>query len=238
MKLSTCLLAGVTCIIFSSCSSLNQLTQTKSTASVDLPTTIQHDAFIGISSNVSVANLLKTSEQAAPQKVSTDKAAIFTTMMDMASKSLETLLPMQFKYAIMLNTTVESIKNVILYKSIDEWFGTRYRMGGTSKKGIDCSAFMQVLALYGFGLMLPRTAKEQYSMMQPVDNDDLKEGDLVFFNTRGGVSHVGMYLKNNKFVHSCSSIGVSIGDLADKYWSVRFLGGRRMSGADVAFATH
>jgi cell wall-associated NlpC family hydrolase len=235
MKLSTCLLAGVTCIIFSSCSSLNQLTQTSSTASVTLPTT-QHDAFIGtMKSDFPMESLLRTSEKVAPQKVSTEKAAMFTTVMDMASKTLETLLPMQFKYAIMLNTTVESIKNVILYQSIEEWFGTRYRMGGTTKKGIDCSAFMQVLALYGFGLMLPRTAKEQYGMMQPIENEDLKEGDFVFFNTCGGISHVGMYLKNNKFIHSCSSIGVSIGDLADKYWSARFIGARRMGG-EIAIA--
>lgn len=230
MKLSTCLIAGITCIIFSSCSSLNQLTQTSSTAAVVLPTS-EHDAFIGtLKSNIPMVAVSKAIEKRAPQKVSTDKPTIFTNMMDMASKTLETLLPVQFKYAIMLNTTVESIKNVILYKSIEDWFGTRYRMGGTSKKGIDCSAFMQVLALYGFGLMLPRTAKEQYGIMQPVDTEDLKEGDFVFFNTRGGVSHVGMYLKNNKFVHSCSSIGVSIGSLADKYWSARFIGGRRMNG--------
>lgn len=238
MKLSTCLLAGITCIIFSSCSSLNQLTQTNSTASVDLPMT-QHDVFIGaLKSNFPIVAVPKTIEKAAPEKVSTERSAIFTSMMDMASKTLETLLPLQFKYAIMLNTTVESIKNVILYQSIEEWFGTRYRFGGSSKKGIDCSAFMQVLALYGFGLMLPRTAREQYGMMQPVDNEDLHEGDFVFFNTRGGVSHVGMYLKNNKFVHSCSSSGVSISDLADSYWSARFIGGRRLIGAEVAKTTN
>lgn len=235
MKLSTCLIAGITCVIFSSCSSLNQLTQTNPTALVALPTS-EHDAFIGVfKSTTPIICLPKTLEKTAPQNFSTQITTSFTSMMDLANKTLETLLPIQFKYAIMLNTTVESIKNVILYKSIDEWFGTRYRMGGTTKKGIDCSALMQVLALYGFGLMLPRTAREQYATMRPVDNENLKEGDFVFFNTRGGVSHVGMYLKNNKFIHSCSSIGVSIGNLADKYWSARFIGGRRMTG-DIVIA--
>jgi lipoprotein Spr len=141
--------------------------------------------------------------------------------------ALETFLPFQFKYAILLNESVEKLTNVVLYKTIDEWFGTRYRWGGTSEKGIDCSAFTQVLAGYAFGWMLPRTAREQFQAMKHIDREDLKEGDFVFFNTRGGISHVGMYLQNNKFVHSSSSEGVAIGDLNDSYWSSRFVGAGR-----------
>jgi len=143
--------------------------------------------------------------------------------------ALETFMPFQFKYAILLNESVEKLTNVLLYKTIDDWYGTRYRFGGTSFRGIDCSAFMQVLASYSFGWMLPRTAREQYASMKRIGRDDLKEGDFVFFNTRGGVSHVGMYLQNDKFVHSSSSHGVSIGDLNDSYWSNRFIGARRAS---------
>jgi lipoprotein Spr len=143
--------------------------------------------------------------------------------------ALETFMPFQFKYAILLNESVEKLTNVVLYKTIDDWYGTRYRFGGTSDRGIDCSAFMQVLAGYAFGWMLPRTAREQYASMQRIARNELKEGDFVFFNTRGGVSHVGMYLQNNKFVHSSSSQGVSIGDLNDNYWSIRFIGARRAS---------
>lgn len=143
--------------------------------------------------------------------------------------AIETFMPFQFKYAILLNESVEKLTNVILYKTIDDWYGTRYRWGGTTDRGIDCSAFMQVLAGYAFGWMLPRTAREQYASMMRITKDQLKEGDFVFFNTRGGVSHVGMYLQNNKFVHSSSSEGVSIGDLNDSYWSHRFIGARRAS---------
>jgi lipoprotein Spr len=57
----------------------------------------------------------------------------------------------------------------------------------------------------------------------------LQEGDLVFFNTRGGVSHVGFYLQNNKFVHAASSGGVMVSDLNDEYWDKRFIGVRRHS---------
>lgn len=142
--------------------------------------------------------------------------------------TLESFLPIQFKYAILLNESVEKLSNLVLYKNIDDWYGTRYRYGGKSSRGIDCSAFMQVISAYTFGWMLPRTAREQYLYMQGIRKEDLQEGDFVFFNTTGGISHVGMYLSNNKFIHSSSSQGVSIGDLNSQYWSKRFIGARRM----------
>ncbi len=141
--------------------------------------------------------------------------------------TLETFLPFQFKYAIMLDESVEKLTNVSLYKAIDDWYGTRYRYGGTSHRGIDCSAFMQVLGQYAFGWMLPRTAREQYVSLNRITTSELKEGDLVFFNTTGGVSHVGMYLQNGKFIHSSTSQGVAISSLDDSYWKARFIGARR-----------
>lgn len=152
---------------------------------------------------------------------------IGTNLRSSFEMTLETFLPFQFKYAIMLNESVEKVTNVALYKTIDEWYGTRYRYGGTSHRGIDCSAFMQVLSQYSFGWMLPRTAREQYASLTRITADELKEGDLVFFNTTGGISHVGMYLQNGKFIHSSTSQGVAISSLDDKYWKARFVGARR-----------
>lgn len=142
--------------------------------------------------------------------------------------ALENFVPVQFKYAILLNQSVEKLTNLVLYRNIDDWYGTRYRYGGQSARGIDCSAFMQVLGQYTYGWKLPRTAREQFKLMTPIRREELREGDFVFFNTTGGISHVGMYLQNNKFIHSSSSQGVSVGDLNSQYWSRRFLGARRM----------
>ena len=75
---------------------------------------------------------------------------------------------------------------------------------------------------------LPRTAREQYRQCEHISKDDLLEGDLVFFNTHGGVSHVGVYLANGRFVHSSSSQGVMISSLSDHYFSRRFIGAGRV----------
>ena len=110
-----------------------------------------------------------------------------------------------------------------LLQIIDEWMGVRYRLGGTNKAGVDCSALMQTFFTALYGISLPRTAKEQYNLSRKVSRTDLREGDLVFFNTTGGISHVGMYLQNNRFIHA-SSAGVTISDLFDDYWMRRFIG--------------
>lgn len=128
------------------------------------------------------------------------------------------------KYAALLNVLPEAIANLSLYRFIDEWYGVRYRLGGNSKDGIDCSAFMQKLYEQVFGVNLLRTALEQFNTASVIWNKgQCKEGDLVFFNTRGSrISHVGLYLINNFFVHASSSHGIMISSLDENYWNKRF----------------
>ena len=143
--------------------------------------------------------------------------------------AIENISSTQFKYAMMMNVDVENVTGSSIYSFIDDWFGTKYRMGGTTKKGIDCSAFTGALLSSVYSFAVPRTAREQYYMTQRLNKEDLLTGDLVFFNTRGGVSHVGVYLTNGHFVHSSSSQGITISSLNDSYYSAKYIGGGRVN---------
>lgn len=136
---------------------------------------------------------------------------------------------LQLKYAIVLDETVEKLTNVNLLKSIDEWWGTSYCMGGSTKDCIDCSAFTQTVMQNVYNTTIPRTAQEQFNSSKQINMEDLNEGDLVFFNTNGGrdITHVGVYLFNNKFVHAATSNGVMVSDLNDTYWKPRYKGAGR-----------
>ena len=140
---------------------------------------------------------------------------------------IENASDLQLKYALLLDMEVEEVRNIHMFKMIDEWFGTKYRLGGTSKTGIDCSALMQTFYTSLYSIAIPRTAREQYIFSRKISRTEIREGDLVFFNTIGGVSHVGMYLQNNKFVHA-SKNGVTISDLYEEYWLKHFVGAGRI----------
>lgn len=144
----------------------------------------------------------------------------------------EDLSQLQVRYSVLLNTPAEEVKNAKMFEFIDDWYGTPYRLGGTTKKGVDCSAFSQFLFASVYGLSIPRTAREQYSLTSRISRTQLKEGDLIFFNTRGSVSHVGVYLQNNKFVHASTSGGVMISDIFEEYWARKFVGVGRLKSAE------
>jgi cell wall-associated NlpC family hydrolase len=149
-----------------------------------------------------------------------------------SSAAIERSSLLQFKYAQRMDVEVEEITNTKLYTAVDNWWATRYCYGGTTRRGVDCSALTNALLSEGFGITLPRTARAQYAECKKINRGNLKEGDLVFFNTRGGVSHVGVYLNNSYFVHSSVHAGVTINSLNDTYYSKKFIGGGRMKVAE------
>jgi lipoprotein Spr len=155
-----------------------------------------------------------------PDSVTTNASATDAALIESASAT-------QLKFSILLNTEVEQVQNLALFSLIDEWYGSRYELGGSTKEGIDCSAFVQVVYAQLFQIAMPRTAREQYSACRKISRTEVKQGDLLFFNTRGGVSHVGIYLQNNKFVHAASSGGVMISDVFEDYWVKHFVGAGR-----------
>jgi cell wall-associated NlpC family hydrolase len=135
---------------------------------------------------------------------------------------------LQVKYSVILNSSPETLTNTSLLQTIDEWWGTRYSMGGSTKDGIDCSAFTQVIMSNVYGISLPRTSSEQHKISGKVDDDELTEGDLIFFGSGRSISHVGIYLTNNKFVHASTSQGVMVSDLNESYWKSKYKGGGRV----------
>lgn len=106
--------------------------------------------------------------------------------------------------------------------------GVKYRYGGTTTSGFDCSGFVQY-AFKKAGKSLPRTTSGMYRTGKSVSYSSLRAGDLVFFNTSGrGVSHVGIYVGNGNFIHSSSSKGVSVAKVKGAYWGARYIGAKRV----------
>lgn len=111
------------------------------------------------------------------------------------------------------------------------FLGVPYRRGGTSAEtGFDCSGFVKAMYQQTVGLILPRRAKEQAAATEKIDKRDLQPGDLVFFNTlRHAFSHVGIYIGDNKFIHSPKpGAQVRVEDMNIPYWKARFDGARRV----------
>jgi cell wall-associated NlpC family hydrolase len=111
------------------------------------------------------------------------------------------------------------------------FLGVPYRRGGTTQEsGFDCSGFVRAMFEQTVGLILPRRASDQASVTEKISREDLQPGDLVFFNTmRQAFSHVGIYVGDNKFIHSPRPGGeVRVEDMRQAYWDRRFNGARRV----------
>lgn len=168
----------------------------------------------------------------APQKKATQSAEQSQTMEEAVQTQanyisempgIEFTPPIVFRYAVLLDIEVERLSNRKLIEYVHQWWAVPYRIGGSSMEGIDCSGFVKGIAAETYGIQLPRTSREQADFSRKIDKAELKEGDLVFFSQGRSISHVGMYISNNKFVHASTSMGVVISDLDEPYWKRRFV---------------
>jgi cell wall-associated NlpC family hydrolase len=228
----------VICLIFfTSCESLKQIgvSNNKQIASAPTLTTQQKEKEVKFldninsepaSTEVSGSEVKKTESHSNSQIANTTPTYVSKPVS--SESKVETTASIQAKYASLLKTDESDIQNMLLYKNIDDWYGTPYHYGGTSKDGIDCSGFVQTIFIASFGVTLPRTAKEQYKYVKLISSTQLKEGDLLFFNTTGGVSHVAIYLQNNKFIHASVANGVTITDMYEPYYVKHFIGAGRI----------
>ncbi|GGH53898.1 peptidase [Comamonas phosphati] len=119
------------------------------------------------------------------------------------------------------------------------FLGVPYRFGGNNAEtGFDCSGFVRAIYSQTVGKVLPRRAEEQAQAAQHIDRNELKPGDLVFFNTmRRAFSHVGIYVGEGKFIHAPrTGASVRVESMQTSYWARRFDGARRVEGAEAADA--
>ena len=116
-----------------------------------------------------------------------------------------------------------------LYEQYQQWQGVPYRAGGESRRGVDCSAFMQLTFREQFAMQLPRDTDSQAHIGRAISSRQLRPGDLVFFNIGRSTRHVGVMVEKNKFLHASSSKGVMISDLNQPYWQRYYWQARRLS---------
>ncbi len=122
------------------------------------------------------------------------------------------------RYGLLLGVPSTDIRNEKLYRFIDEWMGVPHQGGGMSKRGTDCSGFTSILFKEIYKKDLPRSAADMAGFVKRKYEEQLQEGDLVFFDFSRPFDHVGVYLKNNRFVHVSTSRGVIISNLKDPWY--------------------
>lgn len=134
-----------------------------------------------------------------------------------------------------LSNVYEQLDNLILYneliKVFDDWKGVKYKWGGDSKSGIDCSALTRRVYRKVFSYELPRVSVDQAKQGKIVSRENLKPGDILFFRPRNRVNHTAVYVGNSLFINASSSKGVVMSSLDNKYWGKYFKYGVRVEKA-------
>lgn len=144
------------------------------------------------------------------------------------------------RYSKRLGIRLDGTENKELIMAIDDWMGAPFKWGGCSKSGVDCSCFVKLVYEDVYGIVLNRTSRSIfYNDLVPVKKQALQEGDILSFKMKGDViSHIGIYLKDNKFVHVSRSKGVMISNINRRYYRTRFFSaGRVTEGLDVLMAS-
>jgi lipoprotein Spr len=198
------ILVGVTMI--TGCSGMRELTDNDSE----------------LSSKIKGANVYKNSNELVATSTLVKKSTISKSSLESISSSLIGYVPSS-------NNKSEMVSDEVMFKVI-EYLNTPYLWGGTSKRGIDCSAFVQTVMYQSLGIMLPRTSYEQSNVGSDVQRSELKFGDLLFFDTmnKGRTTHVGIYLSDGYFVHSGSHTGVAVASLDSEFYSRVLLKAKRV----------
>ena len=133
--------------------------------------------------------------------------------------------------SVRLGMDIELTDNHKLYVNAAEWIGTPYRAGGDSRHGTDCSGLVSQLYKKTYRMRLSRSTDGQLKESNKIARRNLREGDLVFFTSRSSrkkVAHVGIYLKDGKFIHASTSQGVIVSSLKEKYYTQHWLCGGRV----------
>jgi hypothetical protein len=129
-----------------------------------------------------------------------------------------------------------------IQEEMEKYLGIRYKRGGSSTKGFDCSGFVKQIYSEVFGVDLPHQSSEQnrFGLLTQVSSNELKTGDLIFFSggrNRKAINHVGIYLSDGRFIHSARTKGVVISSIEDSYWKSRLVSTKRLAGRDNMMAS-
>ena len=119
-------------------------------------------------------------------------------------------------------------KTKALRDEYKKWLGTKYKLGGQTLNGVDCSSFIQQVYYNAFGLRIPRTTKDQAKVGRKISKSQLKAGDMIFFKTGWNVRHVGIIIENGKFIHTSTKYGVTTSAVQNPYWKSNYWQSRRV----------
>ncbi|WP_347157348.1 C40 family peptidase [Pontibacter chitinilyticus] len=178
-----------------------------------------------------------TPEQAASMPVVITPAAINSPEDMVKAMELKPPAPAAPKAAVAegfysrrLGLRFQTDKNKHLIETVTKWLGTPYRYGSSSRKGTDCSGFVSRIYRDVYGIDLSRSSRSMFQDVRHVKRSKMRTGDLVFFrrSPKEPIFHVGIYLKNNKFVHSASNGGVRVSSLDESFYRTNFYAAGRV----------